>query len=461
MIPRLSSVTINANSTTVTVNSPSLDFTGAVQYGWQLMIDGHSLPITIVSGGPGTLEIDPDDAPSTALTARAAKVIETKGLLQQAATGLENARQELVTLKNSASQTADANTLAKRDSNGRLKAQPASASDDVVVKSQTGSAAALNAMLAYDDVSAGNLARLFSPGGIFGLGATTYATYPKASIDTGDCPVGMYRTVGGGSETGGTFPDGFSKYGYISVETYDADDKKQTYCDINGNYAHRVIANNVPGDWIIHYTSLNSSNALTNGVGANGVFNVNQVSDLNSLFNSGFAAFNSSASGIPIANSFGTLINLPYYSTSTSAAQIVVTTSPNNRMFFRGGDPSSVNFSEVFHAQNLNTRIFSSGANGRALIHGFATTATAARFFIEINEFSVPSGIQVNSGTFRIRTPQGTDIVTGISGGFSVNPLSSPRMLILDLTTSGLAGGNADIILCADGTTIAELEYTM
>lgn len=132
MIPRLSSVTINANSTTVTVNSPSLDFTGAVQHGWQLNVDGHGLMMTIVSGGPGTLIIDADDAPTTTLTARAAKVIETKGLMQIAADGLENARQELVAIKNSAKTTPDADSMAKRLNDGRLKGANASANDDLV-----------------------------------------------------------------------------------------------------------------------------------------------------------------------------------------------------------------------------------------------------------------------------------------------------------------------------------------
>lgn len=120
MAIRLASITINSGETTVTVNSPAIDLTTLVQNGYELIVDGLSLPLTIVSGGNNSLEIAPEDAPTTTLTARTAKIIQTKAPLGEALTGLESARQVLVDFKDSVSAAADADSIAKRDGSGRV-----------------------------------------------------------------------------------------------------------------------------------------------------------------------------------------------------------------------------------------------------------------------------------------------------------------------------------------------------
>lgn len=128
----LDSITISANSANVAINSPSIDLTSLQVSGFELFVEGVGLPLTIVSGGNNSLVIADGDRPASTLTARKAKIIRTKAPLQQATDAMEGARQELVTLKNSASETASNNSLARRDSSGRLKGQTAVSDNDLV-----------------------------------------------------------------------------------------------------------------------------------------------------------------------------------------------------------------------------------------------------------------------------------------------------------------------------------------
>lgn len=197
MAIRLASITINSGATAVTVNSPSIDLTTLVQNGYELMVDGLSLPLTIISGGNNSLEIAPEDAPSTTLTARAAKIIQTKGPLKEALTGLESARQVLVDFKDSVSAAADADSIGKRDSSGRFSVAAPANDNHAVNKGFLGSAAQRDV-----GTSAGNLMAVPA----FGLGGGT----TQNIIDAEEMRVtGIF---GGGSDPSVNFPTPFSRY---------------------------------------------------------------------------------------------------------------------------------------------------------------------------------------------------------------------------------------------------------
>jgi hypothetical protein len=94
---KLTSVTLSNGSTTVTVNSPSIDLS-AIQAGWELQIEGADLFFTIVSGGSNVITID-ETFSGTTLTARAAKIIETKAPLTAAVDNVNALGEAMVSTK--------------------------------------------------------------------------------------------------------------------------------------------------------------------------------------------------------------------------------------------------------------------------------------------------------------------------------------------------------------------------
>jgi hypothetical protein len=98
----------------------------------------------------------------------------------RAANSLEELKSVYEAIADSVSTTASANSIPQRDSNGRIKAAPASASDDVVVKSQTGTAASKDVTTSAYDTTSGRLIKV----GDFGLaGATALAnTAPNSNL---------------------------------------------------------------------------------------------------------------------------------------------------------------------------------------------------------------------------------------------------------------------------------------
>ena len=94
------------------------------------------------AGSNGTIEAVA--APSGASVTRAADSLASLQAVYEA-------------LADSVSTTATANSIPQRDNNGRMKAAPASASDDVVVKSQTGTAASKDVTTSRYDTATGRL----------------------------------------------------------------------------------------------------------------------------------------------------------------------------------------------------------------------------------------------------------------------------------------------------------------
>lgn len=111
----------------------------------------------------------------------------------RAANSLEELKSVYEAIADSVSTTATANSIPQRDSNGRLKAAPASASDDVVVKSQTGTASAADTA-ATGDADTNKVMRV----GYGGLGVDVQQPdWPNASLNNCDGVVsGTYRCTG-------------------------------------------------------------------------------------------------------------------------------------------------------------------------------------------------------------------------------------------------------------------------
>lgn len=150
--------------------------------------------------------------------------------------------------------SAAANSIAKRDSNGRLKAAAPVASDDVVNRGYLGSAATMDVTTSRSDTDQTHIMRVRD----FGLGDKIATEYPSNDFDDGTVPCGFYRLINTIPSTG-TRPEGFSVYAYCQVQTYDINSKLQTVVDTTGRKAHRTFSNSNTGTWIYDYNSGNTN----------------------------------------------------------------------------------------------------------------------------------------------------------------------------------------------------------
>lgn len=150
--------------------------------------------------------------------------------------------------------SAAANSIAKRDSNGRLKATAPVASDDVVNRGYLGTAATRDVTTSRTDSDEERLMRVSD----FGLGERVTTPYPSDNFDDGTVPCGFYRLINGVPSTG-TRPEGFSDYAYCQVQTYDVNSKLQTVVDVSGKKAYRHLTNANTNEWVYEYNSGNTN----------------------------------------------------------------------------------------------------------------------------------------------------------------------------------------------------------
>jgi hypothetical protein len=115
------------------------------------------------------------------------------------------------------------------------------------------------------DTTAGRLLKVRD----FGLGQTLSGN-TLADFSATDTPVGFYRYINTTPNVGDA-PDGFSGFGYMTVERYDSDDIVQKITDTTGDIktAIRRADNGVFGSWVVEYHTGNIVGTVANVGGAN------------------------------------------------------------------------------------------------------------------------------------------------------------------------------------------------
>lgn len=179
---KLASVTINASDTTITVNSPTGNDYSEVQSGWEIFIDGAgNLPFTLTGGGADTLTIAADDAPTTTLTARTAKIVKTKSLSSTLADLLSAGIAALQAVAAKFKVNADADSAVLRDNNGCVYAANATQNGHAVNKGQLGAAAYLES---YKDYGIGAVKVLASGSSLLDTTLKNGLYYIPSATDT-------------------------------------------------------------------------------------------------------------------------------------------------------------------------------------------------------------------------------------------------------------------------------------
>lgn len=245
-----SSLSFTNGSKTVTVNTgPSLD---SVKANSSLTAGNYNEPVEVKSVSGNTITLYNNWPGSTGTTSATIKPSAA------AAASAGVAAQQLITdiqsLVSSASATATANSIAKRDSNGRLKSTTPVASDDVVNRGYLGSAATMDVTTSRSDTDQTHIMRVRD----FGLGDKIATEYPSNDLDDATVPCGFYRLINN-MPSSGTRPEGFSVYAYCQVQTYDINSKLQTVVDTNSKKAYRVLSRGNTGQWVYDYNSGNTN----------------------------------------------------------------------------------------------------------------------------------------------------------------------------------------------------------
>jgi hypothetical protein len=275
----------------------------------------------------------------------------TKAEIKEAAAEIRALRVVYEGLADTVAVTNTADSIVKRDAAGRIKATNPVAAQDVVTKDYLGTAAVLDATSSATDTNSNKLSKV----GDFGAGALITTDYPISNIDivTG-VGGGMYRYI---NTNTGTFPSGFSGFGNIWVNKYDANNASQILVDLNGKSAFRHVNNDVPSGWNINFTSGNSVNPLDFGLGADNSRNA-EITDCDTVKVAGFYTVSPSATNRPagtpanntklvvLGGSFGSRATQIFSNDAVSVSSIWV----------RNYNAAWSDWQEIFHSGNsVNT----------------------------------------------------------------------------------------------------------
>jgi hypothetical protein len=397
------SVTVTNGSANVTINT-SIDLT-AIQYGWELQVIGAPLMLSIASGGQNEITLQQPYTATSTLTNVAAKIIETKAALAAALDNVTLFGNQMIATKNT---------------------------NQAIVDS-LGSAAVLDATSSATDTNSNKLSKV----GDFGSGALITTNYPISNIDiVSGVGGGLYRYI---NLNTGTFPPGFSGFGNIWVNKYDANNASQILVDLNGKSAFRHVNNDVPSGWNINFTSGNSVNPLDFGLGADNNRNA-EITDCDTVKAAGFYTVSASATnrppGTPANNTKLVVLGGSFASRAT---QIFSNDAVGvSSIWVRNYNAAWSDWQEIFHSGNTNFDTWKSAAVGDILCTAIAISSTTLRFFIDTDFKNNPNGISVLAGkTFSIATSVDAAFATGITT-LNFNGRSTPKQLIFDVVTSGL-----------------------
>jgi hypothetical protein len=184
-------------------------------------------------------------------------------------------------------------------------------------------------------------------------------------------------------------------------------------------------------------TDATAGRVLTVGAFGLGAMDTPINNSISAVLPAGFYQTDADATGFPVINSS----RLVFGRSSTRRAELYIGTqsaNPQARAWVRGGDPSVAAFQELYHTGNLNTLEFGGVGVTRVIARGEATSTTTARFYLPINLNAVPTSVTI-VGTFDV--VRGTTVVASNVTG-SLNPISSNRVLLFDVTTTGLTVGD-------------------
>lgn len=178
----------------------------------------------------------------------------------RAANSLEELKSVYEAIADSVSTTVTANSIPQRDANGRLKAAPASAGDDVVVKSQTGTAADKDVVSSNTDTTNYRLLNV-GAGGLLSLG-----TAPSIEEDNT-----LYPTMFGRDGDAG---NGYPVFGFASTiitQRYNASRQSQFGIAHGGGVPRAAFRTMVSDDvWSGPYDFYGDHNINFNQIGGAG-----------------------------------------------------------------------------------------------------------------------------------------------------------------------------------------------
>lgn len=313
-----------------------------------------------------------------------------------------------------AKNTATPHSIAVRTAGGALKVANASANDEAVAKGQLGAAAYLES---YKDYGIGAVKALASGSSLLDTTLKNGNYYIPAAIDTPSALTANW--VISVNATNNAL--------YRTVKAWSVGKLGSAYGEFKNTYE-----NGVWGGWI-------RTDPQGYGIGSNGIFNNFSVTDLNTEFLSGFGAYSSSAANIPVASSFGLVMNLPYINTNDTAAQMVFSTSPNNRVFIRSGSVATSEWDELYHSGNTNFDHLNLPA-GRVLSHdAIAVTTDVVDCEVELDSVTAPTSI-TPTGTFSLySTTSGATLAVNVTP--SLAPTCHSKNGILRFAVTGATVG--------------------
>lgn len=424
---KLASVTINASDTTITVNSPTGNDYSEVQSGWEIFIDGAgNLPFTLTGGGADTLTIAADDAPTTTLTARSAKIVKTKSLSSTLADLLSAGIAALQAVAAKFKVNADGDSAVLRDTNGCVYTQAATQNGHAVNKGQLGASAYLES---YKD---------------YGIGVTAKA------VTNDDCndqvTPGDYACT---SSTANTAFAGTSSlivkraYNVISQENKDG----------NRSYTRRSTDSGATwGAWVDRFPQ-------SYGLGTT---NVPFISDFTVAITPGHYRANlGTATGGPDTVAYAvsvTVENAVDGGGQTFIVKRVGSTATIGKIWYgyRNAQTGAINWMEFYHSGNTNFNEFGGNAANDVIAVGEAVTSTVARFYFPLqsttaaNSFTLVDTVNVLKGSAAISSGI-------VAGSMVLSGLTSTKIAVLDVTTSGLTVG--DVLNLRTNTASASITF--
>jgi len=401
---KASSVTVNNGSKIVTVNTGD-DVANIITNSMLQISNFQYVEVKTVNTVNQTIELffDWDKGNVSAQPAIAAP---NRAAIKEAVEELRALRQTYEALASDVSVAPSANSVPRRDNNGRIKASAGVDPNDVVVQSQLGTAAAMDVTTSRLDTDQNHIMKVRD----FGLGDKVATEYPSNDLDDVTVPCGFYRLINN-MPSSGTRPEGFSSFAYCQVQTYDIRSKLQTVVDVTGKKAHRTFSESDAGQWVYDYNSGNSVNPLDYGIGGNAP----QFEDWNEipLTFGGFCAVTATASNLPTGLPSGTFYTLLYLGRANDQILAFNNGGGSVHRLRRSNQTTWIYEGEVFHSGNTNFNEFNI-PQGKSRL-GVARYAGEVHVEFPLQSYTAPTGLSV-TGTFKvIDLTNGTAIATGIT----------------------------------------------
>ncbi|MBG89606.1 MAG: hypothetical protein CMO80_22285 [Verrucomicrobiales bacterium] len=438
---KASSVTVNNGSKIVTVNTGD-DVANIITNSMLQISNFQYVEVKTVNTVNQTIELffDWDKGNVSAQPAIAAP---NRAAIKEAVEELRALRQTYEGLASDVSVAATADSVPRRDSNGRIKASAGVDPNDVVIQSQIGTAANHGVITSPKDTTDGRVILSNETNGYFGLGGRNGIIWND--YDDYEIPCGFYSVP---ARASGTFPSPTDTAGQILVfKRFGGSSAQIAQIFVPDNNQEIYWRNAYGGGWQTwktFYHSGNSVNPLDHGISriVSGV--LYPVDDLDSA--SCPTGFYTVTNNIPQNGTrpaglgiYGYIEVIRY---DNGAIKQEYTDVSGRKAFRVIKNGVSENWQLYYHSGNTNFNEFGGIATDDLIMKGFAASSNVIVMYAPLNSKVSPTSISVE-GTFRLPSFTG-NLATGISGTDMVlqSTKSTNKWLVIDITgLSGLSVG--------------------